>query len=127
MQIQPELFVADLDRSLAFYRDVLGFRILRQEASGFTELAQGDATLALNRLEVLGPDHPIRPSPGEPLGRGVELVLFVDDVAALHHDVAAKGWPLSTALTDQPWGMTDFRVLDPDGYYLRISGRKRQG
>ncbi len=24
----------------------------------------------------------------------------------------------------RPWGLTDFRVADPDGYYLRITSRQ---
>ena len=26
-------------------------------------------------------------------------------------------------LQDRPWGLTDFRILDPAGYYLRITSR----
>jgi catechol 2,3-dioxygenase-like lactoylglutathione lyase family enzyme len=54
---------------------------------------------------------------------GVELVLEVDDVAAERDRVVAAGWPLDDDLRDQSWGLRDFRVLDPDGYYLRITNR----
>jgi hypothetical protein len=28
---------------------------------------------------------------------------------------------LAEPLTDRPWGLRDFRVVDPDGYYLRVT------
>jgi lactoylglutathione lyase len=31
--------------------------------------------------------------------------------------------PLEQDLQDRPWGLTDFRIIDPAGYYLRVTGR----
>lgn len=56
---------------------------------------------------------------------GVELVLEVDDVVAERDQITAAGWPLAEDLRDRPWGLRDFRVLDPAGYYLRITDRAR--
>ena len=126
MPIQVELFATDLERSVAFYTGVLGFEVTRQEPGGFTELVRGEATLALNRIELLRPNHPVHAQPGERLGRGVEIVFFVDDPGPLHGDVVAAGWPLSTDLSEQSWGLTDFRLVDPDGYYIRVSSRTRR-
>ncbi len=54
---------------------------------------------------------------------GAELVLEVEDVAGERDRVVAAGWPLDTDFRERPWGLTDFRILDPAGYYLRITGR----
>jgi lactoylglutathione lyase len=54
---------------------------------------------------------------------GVELVLEVDDVVDERDRVAGAGWPIKEDLQDRPWGLTDFRILDPAGYYLRITNR----
>ena len=54
---------------------------------------------------------------------GVELVLEVDDVHAERDRVLDAGWPLAEDLTIRPWGLTDFRLLDPVGYYWRVTGR----
>jgi lactoylglutathione lyase len=54
---------------------------------------------------------------------GVELVLEVDDVVAERDRIGAAGWPLAEDLRNRPWGLKDFRVLDPAGYYLRITDR----
>ena len=32
-------------------------------------------------------------------------------------------WPLEEGLTRRPWGLVDVRLLDPDGHYLRVTGR----
>ena len=54
---------------------------------------------------------------------GVEIVLEVDDVAAAHDRVLAAGYPVEEDLRRRPWGLTDFRLHDPAGYYLRITSR----
>jgi len=54
---------------------------------------------------------------------GAELVLEVDDAIAERDRVITAGWALTENLQDRPWGLTDFRLLDPAGYYLRITGR----
>jgi predicted enzyme related to lactoylglutathione lyase len=52
---------------------------------------------------------------------GVEIVLEVADLAAERERVQRSGWPVAEEITERPWGLTDFRILDPDGYYLRIT------
>jgi len=47
--------------------------------------------------------------------------LFPDDLAALHAHVVATGWNLAEDVTDRPWGLRDFRLVDPHGYYWRIT------
>ena len=54
---------------------------------------------------------------------GVELVLEVDDLEADRARVAAAGRPIEEDVSDRPWGLRDFRVLDPSGYYWRITNR----
>ena len=54
---------------------------------------------------------------------GAEFVLEVDDAAGERDLVVAAGWPLEQDLQDRTWGLTDFRVIDPAGYYLRITSR----
>lgn len=121
MELHVEFFVADLVRSRDFYSRVLGFKIRRQKDDGFTELSRGPATLALNDRSVLTPGHPARPGPGEGIAKGVEIVLSVEDLGEAYDHVLASGWPVATPMTHQPWGMTDFRLTDPDGIYIRVS------
>jgi len=106
-----------------FYVRVLGFRKETERPGGYTPLRADSARIALNLRADLPGDHPIRAGAGERPGLGVELVLEVDDVQATYEHVLAERWPRSSELGRQPWGLTDFRVLDPDGYYWRVTSR----
>jgi uncharacterized glyoxalase superfamily protein PhnB len=56
---------------------------------------------------------------------GVEIVLEVDYLHAERDRIRHAGWPIEEDITRRPWGLQDFRVLDPDGYYLRFTTRPR--
>lgn len=83
-----------------------------------------EARIALNLRSDLDEDHPIQLAAHERPGRGVEIVLEVDDVEAMHRHVVSENWPRSAELRRQPWRLTDFRVLDPNGYYWRVTSRE---
>lgn len=123
--LRLELFVGALPASLDFYERVLGFAREAERAGGYTPLTHGSVRVALNRLADLADDHPIRRAAHERAGQGVEIVLEVDDVEALYRRVVAERWPRAAELQDRPWGLTDFRLLDPDGYYWRVTSRGR--
>ena len=78
----------------------------------------------MNWRTVLSEDAPIYFAAQDQPGRGIELVLEVDDVTAMCEQVMEQEWPLASPLTPRPWGLTDFRILDPDGYYWRITSRR---
>ena len=120
--LRIEVFPRDLARSLDFYTRVLGFAV------AVDRRADGEAYVALRRGSVhLGaagqPDTADLPGAQRRPPIGVELVLEVADVVAERDRVVAAGWPLDDDLQKRHWGLTDFRVLDPDGYYWRITHR----
>jgi catechol 2,3-dioxygenase-like lactoylglutathione lyase family enzyme len=119
--LQIELFVKDIDTSVDFYGRVLGFTIEKQKEGGYTPMHSGSVRFALNRRSNLPPDHPIHIAGGERPGRGVEFAIYVDDLRGIYARVQEQGWPISQGIVRQPWGLEDFRVLDPDGYYLRFT------
>jgi catechol 2,3-dioxygenase-like lactoylglutathione lyase family enzyme len=123
MTFRLELFVNNLPESLDFYRRVLGFEAGEQQRDGYTLVTNGKVQIGLNLLSNLREDHPIRPSADERLGKGVEIVLEVSDVEDVYARVKSQNWPISTELKHRPWGLTDFRVLDPNGYFLRLTSR----
>lgn len=53
-------------------------------------------------------------------GYGVELVLQVKDVNRLYQAAKSLGAVVEDMM-DRPWGLTDFRIADPYGYYLRFT------
>jgi catechol 2,3-dioxygenase-like lactoylglutathione lyase family enzyme len=124
MGLRLELFVADMDASIAFYRRVLGFALVRREAD-YASVRSGNVTLGLGPIAKLPTEgsYFTRPRLAGDRGVGVEIVLEVDDVAAYRRRVEVSGYPVLDELQARPWGLTDFRIADPDGYYLRITSR----
>jgi len=122
MSLRFEIFTADLDGFVAFYTHVLKFSLIRDEraaAVGYVAFERDSVRVgAAHRAEPV--DVSARRPP-----TGIELVLEVDDVMAEYARVVALGWPVEEPLQQRPWGLTDFRVLDPGGHYLRITNRSR--
>jgi uncharacterized glyoxalase superfamily protein PhnB len=123
MTFRLELFLDDMPASIDFYSQVLEFTIGEQHSDGYTPMTNGNVYFALNLRSTLPDEHPIQALADERLGRGIEIVLEVDDVAEIYEHVISQNWPVSDELRQQPWGLTDFRVEDPNGYYLRITLR----
>ena len=120
MSLRFEIFPADLDSTVDFYTRVLGFSLVtdrRDEREPYVALARD----AVRVGAAARPDTGLRDERRPPTG--VELVLEVDDLAAELDRVRAAAWPLVEDVTRRPWGLSDFRLLDPAGYYLRITGR----
>jgi predicted enzyme related to lactoylglutathione lyase len=127
MSLRLELFVADMETAIRFYREVLGFALLRREPD-YASMGQGDVVLGLGPVAKLpaADGYFTRSRLAQGRGLGVEIVLEVDDVGAAHDAVRESGHPVLEPLQERPWGLTDFRIADPDGYYLRITSRERR-
>lgn len=99
MLIRP----ADYQRSLAFYRDALGLAIARDYGAG-TVFYAGQSL-----IELAG--H------GGPLAGGT-LWLQVRDLYATEQELAGRGVPIARAARQEPWGLHEMHVTDPDGVQL---------
>jgi predicted enzyme related to lactoylglutathione lyase len=117
---QVELFPAAVDRAVDFYVRVLGFVVERDErpaGSDYVAVRRGAARIGLSAAWA----------PTDPAARrvpqGVELVLEVDDLTAERDRIVAHGWPLADDIGTRPWGRSDLRLFDPDGYYIRVTAR----
>lgn len=120
MTLRVEVFPDDLDAFVHFYTAVLGFVLTadqRGSDSPYAAVEHGSV-----RIGAALAGHPVERA-ARAVPTGVEIVLEVDDVAEVHSQVRAAGYPLEQDLTRRPWGLTDFRVHDPAGYYLRITER----
>src|SRR5688500_9570026 len=128
MRLRLELFVDDMERAIRFYRDVIGFALLRREPD-YASLRLGDVVFGLGPVAKLPASggYFTRSRLAQGRGLGVEIVLEVDDVGAAYDRVRERGHPVLEPLQDRPWGLTDFRIADPDGYYLRITSRNQRG
>lgn len=121
MTLRLELFVRDLAASVAFYRDALGFE-LHEKSPTYVEARNGDVLLGIGPQTSLPRGHHFSPQAlaGQE-GAGIEIVLEVDDVRAGYERVVAAGYAPEQVPGVRPWGLTDFRIVDPDGYYLRVT------
>jgi catechol 2,3-dioxygenase-like lactoylglutathione lyase family enzyme len=116
-----EFHVADFETSLAFY-EALGFRVVRRwedwarlDRDGADLVLQGDAY-------VRGKDHYFTPHlDRSPRGVGVEVVIEVADIDAVYAAAKAAGMRIVKDIQDRPWKARDFRLADPDGYFIRIT------
>ena len=115
------VFVSDMKRSVAFYRDVIGLP-LKFETPDWTEFATDGATLALHGGE--------RPAQGPAGGREVPAGrcrpgLSVPDLDAFHARMVERNVPC----VQEPKAVFGVRVaqyLDPDGLSLSV-GEARTG
>ncbi len=123
MFLRLELFVDDIARSIAFYISVLGFEIEREEP-GYASIRNGDAIFGIGLAAHLPPGHHFSPEIRTARrGIGTEIVLEVDDLEASFDQAQRRGATILTQLGTRSWGATDYRLADPDGYYLRITSR----
>jgi lactoylglutathione lyase len=124
MRLRLELFVADMDASIRFYTEVLGYRVVRRE-DGYASLRRGAASLGLGPVSGLpeegeGPGFTQARLAGD-RGAGVEIVLEVPDVDAAYEQARTAGAKIAERPRRRPWGLRDFRLADPDGYYVRVT------
>lgn len=120
MTLRIEVFPDDLDAFVDFYTRVLGFTLVADRRASdypYASVEHGSVRIGAARAWEQA-DAAARALP-----TGVEIVLEVDDLDAEYRRIRASGYPLAEDLQQRSWGLTDFRVYDPAGYYLRITGR----
>jgi catechol 2,3-dioxygenase-like lactoylglutathione lyase family enzyme len=103
------IVVSDLERSKRFYADVLGLE-LTVEGEGYVRL-EGEGGFSIGMEE--------RP-PEQVGGRGIEIVVAVDDVDRRYREMSARGAKFAGPPADQEWGARHAWLEDPDGYPISI-------
>ena len=118
-----EFFVSDLDRTIEFYAR-LGFTLLRRW-EGWALIDRNGCRIALQD-DAYPRSHPHYFTPHLdqfPRGVGVEVCVDVvdeDDLRALYAAAQEQGCVVRE-LVKRGWGATDFRIADPDGYFVRFT------
>jgi lactoylglutathione lyase len=115
------VFVSDMKRSVAFYRDVLGMP-LKFESPHWTEFATEGATLALH----LSGDAPTAEGESKetPAGR-CRPGLSVANLDEFHQRMVAKNVPCLQE-PKETFGVRIAQYADPDGLVLSVSEERRQ-
>jgi len=107
----PTLRVDDAAKSCAFYCEVLGFKKNWEHRFGpgyplFVSVSRGTTTLFLT-------EHPECSS-------GALVYFYVKEVNSLTTELKKKGAVLELGPVDQPWGVREIHLRDPDGNKLRF-------
>jgi len=117
--VMPMLTVNDVQASMAWYRDVLGFIVVEEykmdgEVRG-ARLRAGTVEILINQDDF---------AKGRDRKKGVGLRLYcmtaqeIDQLAAA---IRERGGTLTQEPQDQSWGARDFAIVDPDGFNISIS------
>ncbi|HUK58120.1 MAG TPA: VOC family protein [Stellaceae bacterium] len=115
--LAPQFLVDDLDRAIAFYRDVLGFTF-GTPWGGFYAVGTRDGfELHLKCAPKNDAERQHRRA-----NEHLDLYAAVAGIDEFHAACAAKGAAIIKPLAPTAWGTRDFYVLDPDGYVLCFAG-----
>jgi catechol 2,3-dioxygenase-like lactoylglutathione lyase family enzyme len=112
----PQFLVEDLQKSLAFYVDRLGFNRDFTYEGFYGSVSRDGATLHLKCAPKLDAERLHRRS-----GNHLDAYLSVLNVEELHAEFRSRGAPIALDLGRRPWGLLDFHVEDLDGYILCFS------
>lgn len=123
------LRVGDLDKSIAFYTEVLGMRLLRRQ-----DYPQGEFTLAFvgfgeeSEGAVLELTYNWGRDGYDPGSGYGHIAIEVDDVYATTESIRARGGTILREAGPMNAGTTILAfVADPDGYQIELLGRERHG
>jgi lactoylglutathione lyase len=123
-RLTPNLLVSNVERSLAFYVDQLGFTqgmtvpdasplVFAQVTSGGIEIFFNDSKGAVEEYPSLG---------GRPLGLTGTIFIEVQNIHALH-DRLKDHVTIVMPFVTQWYGMMEFAIADPDGYIITFAER----
>lgn len=102
-------WVADMERAVAFYRDVLGLRLLRQDSGNWAEFDAGGERFALHSLGA-----------GQTISQGGATAVFsVDDLDKASSELSSRG--ISPVHEGDVEGYARFAsFLDPEGNVFQL-------
>jgi len=127
-KLTPNLIVSNVERSLAFYVDVLGFErgitVPDKSPFVFASVTSGGVEIFFNDTAEVLKEHPdwagkLKPSAGNSMFLEIVGPGAVD---ALHDRVKAKA-RVVMPLTTQWYGMREFAIEDPDGFVITVAER----
>ena len=120
--LSTSLTVKDLEASLAWYRDVVGFTVDQQhEREGVVRavsFSAGAVQLLINQDDGAKGMDRVK-------GEGFSLMFTTSqDIDAIARGITERGGTLDSEPADMPWGARVFRLRDPDGFRLVITSER---
>lgn len=112
------VYVDDVARSAAFYRDVVGLEPIADFGS-YAEFEWGNLILGLRQRDNAVRQYGDAVAPARS-GASHQVTVTVEDVAAFADRLASRGAEILQPLTDQAWGMRSTTFRDPDGHVVEV-------
>jgi catechol 2,3-dioxygenase-like lactoylglutathione lyase family enzyme len=104
------MMVSDMERSVAFYRDVLGLDV-EYESPAWSQLAAGNISIGLHA-------SPERTTPNTE--GSISLGFYVDDAEQAVEELRSRGAEIAQEATPEEFGGSLAIVRDPDGYPIQL-------
>lgn len=120
MRLFVELFVDNVEVSRDFYRKVFGMKLIK-DGPGQVELAHDALQLNICPKRALFGPHYLAWGVDYRLGSRVEFCFEVDDIESSYRRARDHGVDIVEAIQHRPWNKRDFRLIDPDGAYIRVT------
>jgi len=123
--ISLELHVPDFEKVKEFYGK-LGFEVIwerePEEKKGYLVLKKENNILCFwaGNQEVWNQNYFKKYSKNTKRGYAVEIVIMVENVKEFYQEVK-KFAKVVSKLATRPWGLSDFRIEDPFGFYIRFT------
>jgi uncharacterized glyoxalase superfamily protein PhnB len=123
-KLTPNLVVADVSRSMAFYRDVLGFQVTATVPDAapyvFASLLSSAVEIFLNAPEPAIAEYPS--FKGRPIGGTLTLFIEVAGIAGVYESLKSRV-NVTMPIEKKWYGVTEFAFEDPDGYVITFAER----
>jgi len=112
VELTPMIWTEDLDGTVGFYREVLGFDCVERNDKW------GWASLSIDGVGIMAA-RPNAHMPYDKIGFTGSFYLRTDDVDAMWAKINGKA-RICYGIEEFPWGMREFAVYDNNGYILQF-------
>jgi predicted enzyme related to lactoylglutathione lyase len=112
-RVVPDIRSARMEESRNFYVDFLGFTLGMDMGSIMTFVSPNNPTAQITVMRDEGECLP-------------QVSVEVDDVDAMHSKAVKGGLQIVYPLTDEPWGVRRFFVVDPNGTILNVMSHRAE-
>jgi hypothetical protein len=115
----PHLPVNDLQLTLAYYRDKLGF-------TGEWTFGDVDGGIGRDDLRLLFAEDKDFTNDINNKKHRLPLMWFVDNIDAIYSEFKKRDIELADELRTHPYGLREFAFIDINGYYIRVAETKEE-
>lgn len=117
-ELFPIIEARDVERSLGFWRDLLGGHVTSTVSGEDGSIVFASLQVGRSAIGIGGPAPEVTHG-------SIILWVYVDAVDPLVERLRAAGVTIAAEPADQPWGERTARVLDPDGHVVMLGQRTR--